>query len=156
MIDTKKIAAFFVGALLLFSAVVSGSIYPAALMTFTVAIVIVFLVSLSDPERSNLLSLWPAWLLLLVTYASAFWTVNLNDTLMLAFAMSAYIVFASVAAYAAEGERKRVILTVVFIAAALISGGRRTHKAKGGRPGRLLPLRRARLLRHHDAGQEAF
>jgi O-antigen ligase len=121
MIDTKKIAAFFIGALILFSAVLSGSIYPAALETFAVAILIVFLITLTDPDRAGLFRLWPAWLLLIVVYISALWTVCLNYTLMQAFALTAFVIFASVAAYAGDGERRGRILTVVFMAAVLVS-----------------------------------
>jgi len=119
--DPRKITSLIVGSLLVFTALFSGGIYQWSRELFTFAVAIAFAVSLLGRETSPTKKLWPALALLGVTYLSILWTISVNDTLDQAFSLTAYVMFAFLAASAAGGARREAFLRLLVITATAVS-----------------------------------
>jgi len=119
--EPKKIVSLLAGFLLVATAIISGSIYPASKDVFTAAVMAAFFISLVRPDVVALKRLWPAWALLGITFLGSFWTVSIGDTLGQAFTLTACAVFAYIVAYAAGRSTKEALLKAMLIAAVLVS-----------------------------------
>jgi O-antigen ligase len=103
------------------SALVSGAIYPYYAMAFTIAVTLCLFLSMAGRAGYALGAVWPAWVLLGVTYISSFWTVSLNLTFSQAFYLSAMVSFSYLAAFSVAEDRKYTLLRLLAGAAAAVS-----------------------------------
>ncbi|MBI5191542.1 MAG: O-antigen ligase family protein [Nitrospirae bacterium] len=110
------------GLLLVFSAAVSGSIYPWSSDMFTLAVLVLACFTVWEAGPSSLARVWPAWLMAAVVYASSAWSVNLSGTLSQAFRLTGYLLFAYVvSASASDPGRRDALLRTLFWSAVLVS-----------------------------------
>jgi O-antigen ligase len=117
-----KLLAAAVGALMVFSAVVSGGIYhwPGDVVCLLALALLLF--CLPGPELPRPGRLWPAFALLAVTALSALWSVNLNNTAQEIFTLSGYAAFAYISALAgADDKDRRTLLLTLFAASVAVS-----------------------------------
>lgn len=118
-----KVLSAAVGALILFSAVVSGGIYGWSRDVFILAALALFVFCLPGPQKPVFKGIWPAFFLLAIAAVSTLWTINLNNTLEAAFTLSGFASFAYLSALAASGDRdtRRALLATFFAAAIVVS-----------------------------------